>query len=402
MPPVSRGKRGGDVKQRILVSLVLTIGLVLCLVNALYLVHILVDVPSSNVLVQERIKVPSATLGKERLLHPLDNAGIHNISQQQLQQLPTWKDVVNLYGDTPKLVGMETCQTFQQAVPSAERLLAPAGIFNSGTNLLAELLLKNCVLQQRKRKHRGNGIRWQVNWGKHQPPRFRLNHSVDASIQNNAHIMPVVMIRDPYSWMQSMCRHRYSAHWFHPPQHCPNLVPDREDFQFLQYAPHYKTQRRFWQYHRNDPWLVDNVMNTANFLPNHTVVPLYVRYKLINTTHTSLAHLWNDWYTEYMHGDFPRIFVRMEDLVFHAETVVRQVCTCVGGTPAKTFRYITESAKHGDIHGNDKTTLLDAMIRYGSSSKLNRTKGMTQDDVAYAKKVLRRDFMDMFGYSHPT
>jgi hypothetical protein len=214
--------------------------------------------------------------------------------------------------------------------------------------------------------------------------------------------MPVVAVRDPYSWMQSMCRHRYSAHWFHTPLHCPNFIPTAEDFDFLEFAPRYKKYERFAKFHHRDPWLVDNVMNTANFQPNSTVIPLYVRYKLINTTHLSLAHLWKDWYLEYLQGDFPRIFVRMEDLVFHGENVTKQICNCVGGSFTNKFQFITESAKHGEIHGNEKTTLLDAMIRYGSSSALNRTKGMTMDDVVFAKQVFRQDLMDMFGYSHPT
>lgn len=195
-----------------------------------------------------------------------------------------------------------------------------------------------------------------------------------------------------------------SAHWFHPPHHCPNLIPNDQDYEFLQVASIYK-RPKFRKFHHDDPWLMDNVFNTANFLPNHTVVPLYVRYKLTNTTHTSLAHLWNDWYNEYIQGEFPRLVVRMEDLVFHAKSVITQVCECVGGTTTlgrRDFAYITESAKHGEIHGNDKTSLLQAMIRYGSSSKLNRTRGMTREDIEYARKVFDANLMDMFGYKHPT
>jgi hypothetical protein len=143
------------------------------------------------------------------------------------------------------------------------------------------------------------------------------------------------------------------------------------------------------------------VENTANFKRDSNVVPLYVRYNLINTTHTSLAHLWNDWYGEYLQADFPRLFVRMEDLVFHARNVTEQVCKCVGGKFNSDFQYITDSAKHGKIHGNDKTTLVDAMIRYGTADKISLTKGMTREDVSYAKTVFRHDLMEMFGYSHP-
>jgi hypothetical protein len=347
-----------------------------------------------------------ASQGKEQLLNMLREAGIYDISLETLQQLPTWDQVVTLYGDSPKIVGLDTCDTFQSTIDPTEALLGVAGPFNSGTNLLAELLGANCVLQGRRQKsphHHGNGVRWQVNWGKHQPPRFRLQHSIDKSIKDNRNMMPVVAVRDPYSWMQSMCRQRYSAHWFHPPGHCPNLIPNRVDRTFLEYAPHYRRRKRFAQYHRGDPWLIDNVENTANFTRDSQVVPLYVRYNLVNTTHTSLAHLWNDWYDEYAQADFPRLLVRMEDLVFHARNVTERVCTCVGGTFSKggDFKYITDSAKHGKIHGNDKTTLLDAMIRYGNADKISLTRGMTRDDLSYAKTVFRKDLMEMFGYSHP-
>ena len=220
-------------------------------------------------------------------------------------------------------------------------------------------------------------------------------------------MMPVVAVRDPYSWMQSMCRLRYAAHWFHPPGHCPNLIPNDIDYQFLEYAPHYR--KTMPEYHHRDPWLIDNVENTANFTRDSQVVPLYVKYKLANTTHKSLAHMWVDWYDEYLQADYPRVFVRMEDLVFHARNVTETICQCVGGEAIRRedggeqFQYITDSAKHGKIHGNDKTTLLDAMIRYGSANnnKLNRTKDMTKEDKAYAQSVFRKDLMEMFGYSYP-
>jgi hypothetical protein len=116
--------------------------------------------------------------------------------------------------------------------------------------------------------------------------------------------------------------------------------------------------------------------------------------------------MWNDWYDEYLQADYPRIFVRMEDLVFHGRNVTETICKCVGGEQQHNskgeFQYVTNSAKHGKIHGNDKTTLLDAMIRYGSAEKLSRLKGMTKEDIAFARTVFRKDLMEMFGYSHPT
>jgi len=163
---MSLERRRIDVKQRILVSFVLSIGLVLCLVNSFYLVHIVDIQPLPSNVVKTRVlsnkTYSSLTVGKERLLEMLHDAGIYNITADELQQLPTWNQVVSLYGDEPKIVGLETCTEFQSSIDAAERLLAPAGVFNSGTNLLAELLLKNCVLHDRKKKYkRGTGIRWQ-------------------------------------------------------------------------------------------------------------------------------------------------------------------------------------------------------------------------------------------------
>jgi hypothetical protein len=401
-----RGRRG-DVKQRILMSFVMGTGLVLCLFNAVYLVHVVDNHDVQSPAPIERMNPPSTTTnngsqGKERLMKMLHDAGIHDFSPGSIAQLPTWEQVVNLYGDSPKIVGLDTCQMFRDTIDPTEALVGVAGPFNSGTNLLAELLSANCILIKRKKKYtKSNGIRWQVNWGKHQPPRFRHDYYIDKSIKDNRVMMPVVAVRDPYSWMQSMCRQRYAAHWFHAPNHCPNLIPNDIDREFLEYAPFYRRNKKFRQVHFKDPWLIDNVENTANFTRDSNVVPLYVKYKLINTTHESLAHLWNDWYDEYLQSDFPRLLVRMEDLVFHGRNVTEQVCTCVGGESKADFEYITDSAKHGKIHGNDKTTLLQAMIRYGSADKLSRTKGMTLEDEAYAKTVFRKDLMEMFGYSHP-
>lgn len=40
------------------------------------------------------------------------------------------------------------------------------GTFNSGTNLMAELLIHNCHMQKRMDRfgHKNRGVRWQVPW----------------------------------------------------------------------------------------------------------------------------------------------------------------------------------------------------------------------------------------------
>lgn len=127
-----------------------------------------------------------------------------------------------------------------------------------------------------------------VPWGKHQSARFRLIHNtkLGASIsrkndaiksQNNGeldhpelppellelnqNVLPVVMVRDPFTWWQSMCRVRYSAHWYHVvPDHCPNFIANDVEKEWF-----FKKRPEVRKHYDADPWKVDNVMNKANY-----------------------------------------------------------------------------------------------------------------------------------------
>jgi len=381
----------------------MTIGLVLCMMNAVFLHHTF----SLEALERKFInmKTYNTTLaqdmeGKERLLSLLHDAGYLAISRKSLQQLPTWQHVVNLYGDSPKVVGLETCETFRNTIDPRKAFPAPAGPFNSGTNLLSGLLWRNCAMPKLRRKLDWYGKRWQVNYGKHQPPRARAFHQLWKSI-NNTFELPVVAVRDPYSWMQSQCRHGYAAHWFHTSKHCPNLIPNEIDWIYLdnlQYDDNIIIPPEL-----DDGDYVDDDDPEANFTNTSKVIPVTVKYKSLTTHHISLAHMWNDWYGEYVEADFPRVFVRMEDLIFHPVNVTEQVCKCAGGRlKERGFQYVKNSAKEEEINqGQFETTMLDAMIRYGSATNADRTKGMTLQDKEYARLSIRQDLMDMFGYTYP-
>ena len=394
-----RRRRDNATKRNLVLIGSIAIGITLCLTNAIYVFHnfriqsedtifhgrsralirpekpawrtgVITNLNNSvtDTIASTSVDVPP---GKERLVLILNEAGYDYLDQESIEKLPTWDRVVQLFGDSPRILGLDTCQAFRESVDPRNAFLAPAGPFNSGTNLLAELLWQNCALPKLRRRLDSSGKRSQTNWGKHNPPRIRLQIHRYKSVNNTA-ILPVVAVRDPFTWMQSMCRRSYTAFWIHSSQHCPNLVPIEQEL---------KRRKR----HGN---------------PNKGPPPVRVRYNSLNTTHTSLVHMWNDWYDEYIQADFPRVFVRMEDLVFHARNVTDTVCQCVGGQlKRKKIVYLQESAKKGDTtKGQYETTLLDAMIRYGS---LNRTEGMTQHDAAYARTALHRDLMDMFSYTIP-
>lgn len=150
---------------------------------------------------------------KKRVIQVLRDAKMaRGLTQEQIDQLPTWQQVVDRLGPAPRIHGLDSCRDFQTTIVPEEAFIAPAGAFNSGTNLMAELLIANCYNPARKKKYGTAGVRWQVNWGKHQPPKFRLDHGVyhdkKAEDMPNENILPIVTIRDPYAWLQSMCRNR--------------------------------------------------------------------------------------------------------------------------------------------------------------------------------------------------
>jgi hypothetical protein len=84
-----------------------------------------------------------------------------------LDELPDWDEVVKMYGAKPVIHGINegNCQKFQQHSDRGEHLLGTAGTFNSGTNLMAELLIHNCMMPERMKKYgsKNRGIRWQVS-----------------------------------------------------------------------------------------------------------------------------------------------------------------------------------------------------------------------------------------------
>jgi hypothetical protein len=311
---------------------------------------------------------------KSKIIQILQQSGVE-VTPEIEEKLPTWKEITSIYGDKPIIYGLETCPNFQSIVPVTDAYIGGSGMFNTGTNLLADLLLKYCKLPQRQvtpeqrrkfdNKERFNsGMLWHVPWGKHNPVSWRGHHEATVGgrgiDQNN--VLPVVMIKDPYHWMSSMCRHPYAAKWVHRKSMCPHLLNN-------------------------------------NGKPNTVDVP-YRQDK--HGTYDSLVGLWNTWYGDYLAVDtFPRLIIRYEDLLFHLEEVLTEVCHCGGGLlinyEEHGFVLGDENAKAN--HNNGSNGLLGAMLRYGFDSK--RVETFTKDDVNYAKKALRQDMMQIFSFSYP-
>ena len=121
-----------------------------------------------------------------------------------------------------------------------------------------------------------------------------------------------------------MCRHGYETRWWRVPQHCPNLVPNRWDkkggYKVIGEGEIAVRVRFATPYIGYEPE-PDNKNRT------------FVNY-------TSMVDLWNTWYGQWYDMEIPRLMVRFEDLLFHAEETITKVCECGGGKMQKKFRYM--------------------------------------------------------------
>ena len=326
------------------------------------------------------------------ILKILCQAG-YNISKDSTEidrsVLPKWSDIMEGYGP-PTIVGLDTCQKFRDTIPANVRHMAPAGMFNSGTNLLHFLIQKNC-------NFRGLGpgrmsMRQSVPWGKHRLFSTRANHTADHPMyQGLKHhdTLAVVVIRDPYTWLQSMCRQPYSAQYRHSKKTCPNLVPYPSD------------------------------------LANTKYTPVNVKYETgYRVAYDSMAHLWNEWYGDYIEfeeeedttattgasihttnmktPDTPFLVLRMEDLIFHADTVLPQMCECVGGKlRGSRVQQITEIANRNagiDRSSGKNSGLLRSIVNYGNITR--RRDGYPAFQLVAAKEILDSRLMNVMGYRY--
>lgn len=149
---------------------------------------------------------------------------------------------------------------------------------------------------------------------------------------------------------------------------------------------------------------MDDVMDKANFTLDSQVIPVRIKFKTTNIYQESLVHFWKSWYQEYWDtiddrtNNFPRLMIRLEDLVFFPQMILKTVCDCVGGTLTEPLVLAGETSKKGgdEVHGSNKTDLRAAMI---SHVYTNRSKGMTRHDIQYASTVLQDSpVVQAFGY----
>ncbi|KAL3936752.1 MAG: hypothetical protein SGBAC_008004 [Bacillariaceae sp.] len=412
--------------------------------------------------VDEGVTYEQAKEGREPLLKILEkDLGLAKLTTSELLQLPKWSEIQDLYGDKPIIQGLDFCLKYQMKVPMSDRYIGVAGSFNTGTTAFGLSLQQNCRFPNRRRSSKTtttaiandkqarngggavvtnvHGMLNQVPWAKHKMAYERFGHTIDDSIPKE-NVLPVVLVRDPYYWMQSMCKQGYGVRWDHKTnKHCPNLVPN--DFDLKRFPKRYATTNS------------TNTTNTAS-------VPVWMGQSYQSGPHwDSLVHYWNDWYGSYYYKndakssgnaatttgkkpkeeeeeekEFPRLMIRFEDTLFHAKTVMKLVCACGGGIfsgneeeeeegevnfgftmnanenakqqqqrqeeqqqqqrGGSAFRPILDEAKFE--HKHIQNNLVSAIVKYGSDK--TRYRNMTKEDLDFAESFLDPELMKAFRY----
>ncbi|KAL7533213.1 hypothetical protein ACHAWF_004384 [Thalassiosira exigua] len=327
--------------------------------------------------------IPSITVSEARAAKKWHSKS--NLRQQA--ELPSLRDIQAMYGNRSYTLGLDRCEEFKRVVKPKDRLMGPAGMFNSATNLLNKLLKLNCVnVARNDRRARVSlartGMLLQAPWGKHNPVSWRLHHeaAVGGKGVQQENFLPIVMIKDPITWMASMCRHSYEARWRHTSDHCPNLVPNEYDRGRRPGEGTMGVRAKWATKHIGDEPIPDKKNRT------------FVNYD-------SLVDLWNIWYKDWHSASFPRLMVRFEDLMFHAEETVTQVCECGGGTMKPVFKYVEESAKGESGPHAGSAGFLASLVTYGNRTL--RMEGILTDnrDALYARQNLDKELMELFGYA---
>eukprot|EP01083_Nonionella_stella_P132255 402036_1 len=237
------------------------------------------------------------------------------------------------------------------------------GHMNTGTNFAFKLIGKNCGHTFEagrfygKHKHTINDTI--INETFHQPKTNRFDPSKWVGT------LAVVLIKDPLTWIKSMCKAPYGLFYS---KHCPTPIN--------QSAVKWRRSNGNWSY-------------------------------------PSIVHSWNDFYEHYInlvdqHYDrnvFDFIVVRYEDLLFDLVTTLKKICICLKHYDEKKYlKQRIDNLIFSDIklvqnaskmHGNS-LDYSHAMLQYGNVSY--RFEKYSENDLLHVDKYVNHTILDMFHY----
>lgn len=302
-------------------------------------------------------------------------------------EIPKYTTVQHVYGHKPRINGLEFCKDLQRKgmIPRV------AGLYNTGTNALVkqfqmrwepfliETNRTNGNLPQSKsamntqRFFQSNYFRWDVPWGKHVPATYHGNVTVPPSNPTLPDIVvPIIMVRDPFTWITSMCRSPYGAKWKHGS--CAN-----------------QSILGISQSEANSESTTKNAepVTTKFWFGKQSSMP--VRFSV---TYPSLVHLWNTFLNQYLQTmSHPVIIIRLEDIILHGDKVLVSLEECFWGRRLTTeYDPIHSSSKsHGS--GSAYATVLKSVLQ-GAVPRIHA------DDSLYLRTNLDPRLMKLLHYNH--
>jgi hypothetical protein len=315
------------------------------------------------------------------LANVLSQAGI-NVTEKHPEiekQLPTmWNQIKSLYYSQttgPVILGKEGCANFRKQF-GRNATVGIAGMFNSGTNAALRNIQRNIGIPGNNASvwgkrddayHDLNGILFQVPWWKH-----NSDLAVDRNPEADAHILPIVVVRDPFTWRNSMCKASYVTSW----------------------EGMHTSSPKFWHEKRTD--------NTSTIHTSEIRVNLKWAPHKRTLKYESLMELWNAFYGSYLNATFPRLLVRMEDIILYLPQVIEEVRECVGAYSKhdKVEVYTALSKSHGKRTQQERDNgLLSNIVKLADANR--RIADLSDLELEYSQSKLDPELMKLFQYQMP-
>ncbi|ETO10210.1 hypothetical protein RFI_27166 [Reticulomyxa filosa] len=372
------------------------------------------------------------------------------VEQRKIDVKHTLKNTYknNPYNNKIRVYGLHHCPNVKKENPKvrprkAFKKLAISGMYNSGTNALYSLLKSNC-----KPSKNYNEAVWQIKWGKHGYP-YKID---EITLKKNAssfqlfskeleEVLPVYVIRDPLTWIKSVCRNAYTIEFrskmdknptFWQFMLCPRLLNvssckwHNQSFDtiadlwnqwysmpFLYEQKPFVTQNQLFGLDFGfDIYSKQNLhvhFNWAPFLQTFPFADDLLIFDPVNWTLpdfnwsiTSMKRyeeslFW--WKNLHSHSalSLPFLMIRFEDLLFKPTQILSLLCQCIDGDFDPTNVSVPEAPSKD--HGIETSNRSQALHTYGYHSY--RYLDFYPFDLQFLQHNLNPKLVEMFGYDIP-
>ena len=250
-------------------------------------------------------------------LRALNEDPFRDAELRSAYSLNATQTVPPMYGlGGPRMLGLERCASFRTATPVLRRKFAVAGLYNTGTHVLHQLMQQNCALANNSAASKYGS----VPWGKHNLLRDRgrfwapaggIAGATKAMFDGDVtFVLPLVVIKDPLTWMASLCRKPYIARFRMHTRKGGSAALD-------------PTAWQRWHLNTTSPIVTSELRYHFNAIRAATGIcpsPLVASATTISRdtgteksddsnihSFSSLPSFWNRWHLDYIESDIPAV-----------------------------------------------------------------------------------------------